>query len=82
MECVFGVLLVVFINLALLQLLTTETGYCRARWVSVVRSPLRAARWPDVVLRAATPRVCSNRPWNAVVVSVVAVSTALMDIIW
>ena len=62
--------------------LTNETGYCRARWVSVVRSPLRAARWPDVVLRAATPRVCSNRPRNAVVVSVVAVSAALMDIIW
>ena len=47
-----------------------------------MRSPLRAARWPDVVLRAAIPRVCSNRPRNAVVVSVVAVSAALMDIIW
>jgi succinate-acetate transporter protein len=43
-ECVFGVLLVVFINLALLQLLTTETGYCRAGWVSVVRSPTMATR--------------------------------------
>lgn len=58
------------INLALLQLVTTETGYCRARWVSVVRSPTRTTRWSDVVLRAAIPRVCSNRPRNAVVVSV------------
>ena len=47
-----------------------------------MRSPLRAARWPDVVLRAATPRVCSNRPRNAVVFSVVVVSAALMDITW
>ncbi len=50
--------------------------------MSVVRSPLRATRWPDVVLRAAIPRVCSNRPRNAVVVSFVAVPTASSDIIW
>ncbi len=47
-----------------------------------MRSPLRATRWPDVVLRAAIPRVCSNRPRNAVVVSVVTVSAAATDIIW